>query len=108
MAQSNGDGTEAFMESLGYKLITATKDHRTVERYEYIGGQLQNISKQLAHMLFLDRKQHELDARIDEWKAMGDFLTEADKRVLSRNFLKLYKLHGERLEVALKAEREAL
>lgn len=51
-----------------------------------------------------DRKKHELEARIDEWKTMGDFLTKADKVALSREFLDLYRLHGERL----KAERVKL
>ena len=58
--------------------------------------------EQLMQLITADRKRVELGARIEEWKSMGDFLTKADKRALSREFLDLYRLHGERL----KAERE--
>ena len=64
----------------------------------------ENCTNIVMQLITADRKRVAVEARIDEWKAMGDFLTKVDKEILSREFLDLYRLHGERL----RAEREAL
>lgn len=57
---------DEIMSDIGYKRIIAVKDHRTVERYEAPGKQLQNVSKQLALLISQYLEQETLKARIDE------------------------------------------
>ena len=83
------------LDGLGVTWETATYYQRTV---------ISSVTDEIVQLITADRKRVAVEARIDEWKAMGDFLTKVDKEILSREFLDLYRLHGERL----KAEREAL
>lgn len=43
-------------------------------------------------------QQAEIRGRIDEWETLGDYLTESDKKVVSRTFLDMYRIHGEGLQ----------
>lgn len=51
------------MRSLGYNRVTATKDHRTVERYEAPETQLQNVSKDLASLIdtYVENREREAE-----------------------------------------------